>query len=72
MSPGDFATLPHPFKDSGNKAQTGRGKEPPSLRSGGPSLSAIRLGEAPGGGATERNVRTNHLVNRKDGCGVSV
>jgi hypothetical protein len=30
MNPGDFATLPHPFKDSDNKAQTGRGKEPPS------------------------------------------
>ena len=48
------------------------------MGSGGPSLSAIRLGEPPGGGATERTDgtngtdRKNNLVNRKESCGVSV
>jgi hypothetical protein len=39
---GSFITLSHPFKSSDNKTDNRqKGKEPPSLGSGGPSLTAV-------------------------------
>ena len=57
MNLGDFATLPHPFKDSGNKAQTGRGEGPPSRGSGGLPRSAVHLAVGP-----PRLRRKDHLA----------
>lgn len=40
---GSFITLSHPYKYMRENQKTGRGKEPPSLGSGGPSSSAVGL-----------------------------